>query len=89
MQQCANHVADVYTVLFYHGKKVVSTRSVEMLSKGPFIRGYHAYMATWTPVEDEVLRVIPEPTNSVDRNAVAVMKEEHIVGHVPSLSHIS
>ena len=63
--------------------KVVSSRSVEMLSTKSFIRGYHAYMDTWTPVEDEVLRLIPEPTNSVDRNAVAVMKEGQIVGHVP------
>ena len=40
-------------------------------------------MDIWTPVEDEMLRLIPEPTNSVDRNAVAVMKEGQIVGHVP------
>ena len=44
-------------------------------------RGYHTYMDIWTPVEDEMLRLIPEPTNS--RNAVAVMKEGQIVGHVP------
>ena len=62
--------------------QVVSSRSVEMLSTESFIRGYHAYMDTWTPVEAEVLRLIPEPTNSVDRNAVAVMKRQ-IVGHVP------
>ena len=37
-------------------------------------------MDIWTPVEDEMLRLIP---NSVDRNAVAVMKEGQIVGHVP------
>ena len=29
-------------------------------------------MNIWTPVEDEMLRLTPEPTNSVDRNAVAV-----------------
>ena len=46
-------------------------------------RGYHAYMDIWTPVEDGMLRLIPEPTDSVDRNAVAVMKEGQIVGHVP------
>ena len=39
-------------------------------------------MDIWTPVEDEMLRLIPEPTNSVDGNAVAVMKEQ-VVGHVP------
>ena len=41
-------------------------------------RGYHTYMDTWTPVEDEMLRLIPEPTNSVDRNAVAVMKKDKL-----------
>ena len=40
-------------------------------------------MDVWTPVEDEMLRLIPEPSNSVDRNAVAVMKEGEVVGHVP------
>ena len=63
--------------------QLMSSQSVEMLSTESFIRGYHAYMDIWTPVEDEMLKLIPEPTNSVDRNAVAVMKEGHIVGHNP------
>ena len=46
-------------------------------------------MDIWTPVEDEMLRLIP---NSVDRNAVAVMKGQ-IVAMFPStyppLSHCS
>jgi hypothetical protein len=67
--------------------QVVSSQSVEMLSKESFIRGYHAYMNIWTPVEDEILRLIPEPTNSVDRNAVAVMEEEQIVGQEFTESH--
>ena len=46
------------------------------------IRGYHAYMNKWTPVQDEFLRLLPEPANSVDRNTVAVMKGR-VVGHVP------
>ena len=33
-------------------------------------------------VQDEILRLIPECTNSVDSNTVAVMKGQ-IVGHVP------
>ena len=39
-------------------------------------------MSIWNPVQDEILRLIPEPANSVDRNAVAVMKEGQVVGHV-------
>ena len=31
---------------------------------------------------DEILRLISEPANSVDRNAVAVMKGR-VVGHIP------
>ena len=54
-----------------------------MLSIESFIRGYHAYMDVWTPVQDEILRLIPEFINSVDSNAVAVMKEGQIIGHVP------
>ena len=46
------------------------------------VRGYHAYMNKRTPVQDEFLRLIPEPANSVDRNAVAVMKGR-VVGHAP------
>ena len=50
-------------------------------------------MNIWTPVQDEILRLIPEPANSVDRNAVAVMEEGRVVGHVPfnwsPLSHCS
>ena len=64
--------------------QVVSSRIAEMLSTESLIRGYHVQcMNIWTHVEDEMLRLIPEPTNSVDRNAVAVMKEGYIVGHVP------
>ena len=50
---------------------------------GEVSRGYDAYMNIWTPVQDEILRLIPEPANSVDRNTVAVMKEEQVVSHVP------
>ena len=55
-------------MLIHHDSQVVSSQSVEMLSTESFIRGYHAYKDIWTPVEDEMLRLIPEPTNSVDRN---------------------
>ena len=40
-------------------------------------------MSIWTPVQDEILRLIPEPANSVDRNAVVVVNEGRVVGHVP------
>ena len=40
-------------------------------------------MDIWTPVENEILKLICEPSNSVDRNAVAVMKDGKTVRHVP------
>ena len=34
-------------------------------------------------MSSEVLLVKPEPTNEKDANAVAVLKEDSVVGHVP------
>ena len=53
---------------------MITSQSVEMLS--------NHYMDVWTPVQDEILRLIHECTNSVDSNAAAVMKGQ-TVGHVP------
>ena len=39
-------------------------------------------MIIWSPVQDEILRLIPEPADSVNKNAVAVVKEGRVVGHV-------
>ena len=40
-------------------------------------------MGSWTPQVGKTLRLKREPTNSVDKYAVAVMKDGVIVGHVP------
>ena len=34
-------------------------------------------------MQDEILTLIPEPANSLDRNTVAVLKEGRVVDHVP------
>ena len=47
------------------------------------IRGYHAYTDIWSPVVGEILLLKREPDNLVDASAVAVWKEDKIVGHVP------
>ena len=49
-------------------------------------------MDIWTPVVEETLLVKREPTNIKDKNAVAIYKENIVVGHAPynitpSLSH--
>ena len=49
-------------------------------------------MDVWTPVQDKMLILKRKPMNFADKNAVAVFKENKIVGLVPynvapSLSH--
>ena len=56
------------------------TSSVEFSS---YVRGVHAYKDIWEPREGEVLLLKREPDNVEDRFAVAVIKSEQIVGHVP------
>ena len=49
-----------------------------------YIRGYHAYSKVWgAPVSGEILLLKREPTNSKDKHAVAVYKDDVTVGHVP------
>ena len=47
------------------------------------IRGHHIYKDIWTPFVGEILCVEQEMHNSEDRFAVAIVKTETIVGHVP------
>ena len=61
----------------------VVTINLEILHINSYIRGYHAYMGVWTPVLDEMLILKREPTNVADKSAVAVYKEDVVVGHVP------
>ena len=44
-----------------------------------YIRGYHAYSKVWgAPVSGEILLLKREPTNSKDKHAVAVYKDDVI-----------
>ena len=56
---------------------------LEVLEICSYVRGYHAYMDIWTPIEGQTLLVRREPTNSEDNNAVGVFLEDVIVGYVP------
>ena len=72
--------------------QVAASNTLEVLRITSYIRGYHAYMDVWTPVQDEMLILKREPANVADRNAVAVYKDDQVVGHVPfnlapSISH--
>ena len=62
---------------------VSAATGVDVLEFQSYVRGYHAYMETWTPVVGEALLLRREPNNSKDRFAVAVYKDDTVVGHVP------
>ena len=47
------------------------------------VRGYHAYQNVWDAAIGEILTCEMEPSNSQDHYAVAVKKEDSIVGQQP------
>ena len=53
-----------------------------------FARGYHMYMDIWNPLIGMILKCKWEPTNEVDKHAVAIMRsnslgKESVIGHIP------
>ena len=54
-----------------------------VFEKHSFIRGHHIYHRIWTPELGECLVCKREPTNVNDRYAVAVVKDDVAVGHLP------
>ena len=53
-----------------------------------FVRGYHVYINIWETLVGECLKSRKEPTNELDKTAVAMTRinsysEEVVVGHVP------
>ncbi len=47
------------------------------------VRGCNIYKATWEAVVGEELECRRERSNRVDQYAVAVVKDDKVVGHVP------
>ena len=47
------------------------------------VRGYHIYQDRWIPVTKEELFCLREPGNIEDPHAVAILKDNIVVGHVP------
>ena len=47
------------------------------------LRGYHEYCHEWTPVQNEVLCVQQERRNPHDYYAIAAIKQQQVVGHLP------
>ena len=53
------------------------------------IHSHHVYKDIWTPFVGEILNVQQEVHNAEDHFAVAVVKNEMIIGHVPrEVSHL-
>ena len=57
--------------------------SLELLEVRSYVRGYHEYMGVWNPIQGQTLLLKQEPTNAKDKNAVTVLLEDQMVGHVP------
>ena len=49
------------------------------------VRGYHVFQHIWNAVVTEELPCSVETGNPSDRFAVAVLKQDTVVGHVPRL----
>ena len=47
------------------------------------IKGYHVYKNVWTPTLQEQVYGEIEPPNPVHKYAVAIKKDEKVVGHLP------
>ena len=48
-----------------------------------YVMGYHVYKDRWIPVKSEMLKAVVEPKNKEDKFAVAVMKDDCLVGNLP------
>ena len=51
-----------------------------------YIKGYHEYQKIWTPFVQEELFGEMEPANPVDKYAVAVKRNNVVVGHLQLIS---
>ena len=47
------------------------------------MRGYHVYQTIWDAVVGETLECRRQPLNEHNRYAVAVIKDDVIIGHLP------
>ena len=48
-----------------------------------YVMGYHIYKDRWAPVTGEMLKAVVEPKNKEDKFAVAITKDDCLVGHLP------
>ncbi len=61
-----------------------------VFEKASVVRGHHIYKASWTPKIGEEHPLKTEERNDHDNHAVAVMKNDNVVGNVPrSISKVT
>ena len=58
---------------------IVFVTSIDIVSN---IKGYHVYKCVWTPTLQEQVHGEIQPHNPVDKYAVAVKKDEKVIGHL-------
>ena len=56
---------------------------VEVYELESCVRGHHVYGRVWRATVDKQLEFKPEPRNQEDPYAVAMLKNDVVVGHVP------
>ena len=61
----------------------MASEGSDSYEKTSVIGGHHIYKSVWIPFIGEELVVEAEDGNEHDKNAVAVMKDGCVVGHVP------
>ena len=52
---------------------IIIARNLATYEYDSFARGYHAYMDIQNPLIGEILKYKREPTNELDKHAVAIM----------------
>ena len=76
-----SEVVSIENILNCSQLAVVVVKSYEIET---FIMGYHEYKASWTPCIGEELCAVMEPTDLMDKYAVAVQRNDgDVVGHLP------
>ena len=60
--------------------------SVNSFEFSSFIRRFHVYQKIWEPQLNEELHCLLEAANEYHKNAVAIVRDDQIVGHIPQVN---
>ena len=63
--------------------QIGTTAELQVIEFQSYVRSYHAYMESWTPIARQALIFKRKPTNSHNVHAVAKYFDSYIVGHIP------